>query len=1135
MTAELTTDLQESLFSLDDTAADGGTPPGFRLHRLELLNWGTFHQGVRTFRLDGANSLLTGDIGSGKSTVVDAITTLLLPAHKIEYNKAAGAQKKERSLLSYVRGFHKSARSAGGEYSKPVPLRATGQLTVVLGVFHNAVLGKWITLGITLWATQEAGQPNRFYSLAETDQSIAADFSNFGKDPLKLKKKLRAAGASVHDSFEPYSAAFKRQFGISGNQAMELFHRTVSMKQVENITSFVRSNMLEEDDVATRITNLIHHFDDLKKAHDAVLRAKDQIALLTPIKEGAALHAGLTADDELARRQRDQLHPWFTDRKLQLSLEHQAELEQTGVRLQEDSVRLNGEVKQLRRDLAGVEEDIRTNGGGRLTAIDAELAALAAKSAEQKQRFEAYSAAAADLGLQAPEDRVLFDANRAGLVGVEQDLAARSEVLHGERTTLSIQQAGLNTRFAEIKAELTSLQARRNLIPLPQLDIRRRLCEGTGITDSDLPYVGELLKVRDGEAAWEGAAERTLHGFALSLLVPAEHYAAVSSWVDANNLRGRLVYLRVGDSYAPRAAEPGTLAAKIAIKQGTPFRDFLQDELSSRFDYFCCENLADFRRYPKALTANGQLKGRRGRHEKDDRKDLADRRTYVLGWDNHDKIAGFRADLDEVQGTLKVVAGLLDRVNRQLGALGRHNQQLGVVGSVAEFGEISWQATARSIEDLKAEKRALETTSDVLQQLMAKQTQVTDALERLEEKTGKLRERLGANEKDARDIAEAIGECRAVLGEAPVTDDAGVLAAVGRLAEAALGGKPLTYKNTATVESTVRNGLTDTIDALSKRIARAAESTVRQMADFRNRYPNETTDVDAALEAAADYNRLLEQLVGNDLPRFENQFKDLLNQNTIREVVAFNAFLDSRRQNIVDRIGEINQSLSSIPYNTGRHIQLEHQATSDQDVREFGSDLRACSEGTIGETDQYSEQKYLQVERLIDRFRGREGLTDLDRKWTAKVTDVRNWFTFSASEKWTETGEEYEHFTDSGGKSGGQKEKLAYTILAAALAFQFGLGSGKGAGRNAGSGRSFRFVVIDEAFGRGSDESARYGLELFQRMKLQLLIVTPLQKIHVIEPFVSHVGFVANTNGDDSQLRNMTIQEYREEKDRRGQ
>jgi hypothetical protein len=38
---------------------------------------------------------------------------------------------------------------------------------------------------------------------------------------------------------------------------------------------------------------------------------------------------------------------------------------------------------------------------------------------------------------------------------------------------------------------------------------------------------------------------------------------------------------------------------------------------------------------------------------------------------------------------------------------------------------------------------------------------------------------------------------------------------------------------------------------------------------------------------------------------------------------------------------------------------------------------------------------------------------------------------------------------------------------------------------------------IDEAFGRGSDDSARYGLELFRKLNLQLLVVTPLQKIHI--------------------------------------
>ncbi len=150
----------------------------------------------------------------------------------------------------------------------------------------------------------------------------------------------------------------------------------------------------------------------------------------------------------------------------------------------------------------------------------------------------------------------------------------------------------------------------------------------------------------------------------------------------------------------------------------------------------------------------------------------------------------------------------------------------------------------------------------------------------------------------------------------------------------------------------------------------------------------------------------------------------------------------------------------------------------------------------------------------------------MDRRWTAKVTDVRNWFVFAASERWREDDTEYEHYADSGGKSGGQKEKLAYTVLAASLAYQFGLEWG------AVRSRSFRFVVIDEAFGRGSDESANYGLRLFEQLNLQLLIVTPLQKIHIIEPFVSGVGFVHSNDGRNSVLRNLTIEEYRAEKQR---
>jgi len=138
------------------------------------------------------------------------------------------------------------------------------------------------------------------------------------------------------------------------------------------------------------------------------------------------------------------------------------------------------------------------------------------------------------------------------------------------------------------------------------------------------------------------------------------------------------------------------------------------------------------------------------------------------------------------------------------------------------------------------------------------------------------------------------------------------------------------------------------------------------------------------------------------------------------------------------------------------------------------------------------------------------------------VTDVRNWFTFSAAEKYLSDGSLKEYYTDSGGKSGGQKEKLAYTVLASSLAFQFGLEYAKI------KSRSFRFVMIDEAFGRGSDESTRYALRLFEKLDLQLLVITPKQKINVIEPFVESVHFVHNRDGMDSSIISMRIETFRE-------
>ena len=169
---------------------------GFRLTRLELYNWGTFDQRVWSLQANARNCLLTGDIGSGKSTIVDAVTTLLLPANRISYNKAAGADTRERSLRSYVLGFYKSERNEVTGTTKPVALRDASKFSVILGVFTNEGYDSTVTLAQVFWLKDaSSGQPDRFYVTADRPMSVAADFADFGTEMTALRKRLRASGA----------------------------------------------------------------------------------------------------------------------------------------------------------------------------------------------------------------------------------------------------------------------------------------------------------------------------------------------------------------------------------------------------------------------------------------------------------------------------------------------------------------------------------------------------------------------------------------------------------------------------------------------------------------------------------------------------------------------------------------------------------------------------------------------------------------------------------------------------------------------------------------------------------------------------------------------------------------------------
>lgn len=1103
---------------------------GFRLHQLEVFNWGTFDRRVWTLKPDGKNALLTGDIGSGKSTLVDAVTTLLVPAHRIAYNKAAGADSKERTLRSYVLGHYKSERNETSGTAKPVPLRDHTSYSVILGRFHNAGYDQTVTLAQVFWMKDAHGQPARLFVGAERALSITADFADFGPDIAGLRKKLRAAGAEVFDSFPPYGAWFRRRFGIENEQALELFHQTVSMKSVGNLTDFVRSHMLEPFDVAPRITALISHFDDLNRAHEAVLKAKKQMERLNPLVDDCERHASLVSQVEDLRACREALRSFAADLKLDLLDRRIENLTAEWERQDAHVKRLDGMRSAQRIQESELRRNIAENGGDRLERLETEIQSKDQECARRKKKAQRYDDLAQTIGEPLPEDEPAFLALRRRLTELVEAAHSDDASLQNELTEHGVSFRTGRQEHDALLVEIGSLKSRRSNIPAEQIAMRTALCDALALPEADLCFTGELLQVREDERDWEGAAERLLRNFGLSLLVSDEHYAAVTEWVDRTHLKGRLVYFRVRQSARRERAElhRDSLARKLSVKPDSPFYDWLEHEVAQRFNVICCDTQEQFRRETRAITRAGQIKAPGERHEKDDRHRLDDRRRYVLGWTNTAKIQALEAQSGQLAAQLGELGAKIGRIQTQQSALKMRLNALSLLYEHADFRELDWRAPAVEVAGLRDEKARLESASDLLQQLTERLNQVSAALADIEEQLdGHKAERTRTEERQR--IADDLhAQTRTILDDPAYAAHPRYFARLAGLWPEVLGKHQLTVESCDNRESDMRKWLQDNIDAEDKKVSRQRDKIIDAMRAYCTAFPLETQEVDVAVEAAAEYRAMLDTLKADDLPRFEARFKDLLNENTIREVANFQSQLARERETIKERIEVINESLTQIDYNAGRYIVLEAQLSQDAEIRDFQSDLRSCTEGTLtGSEDlQYSEAKFLQVKQIIERFRGREGLTEQDRRWSAKVTDVRNWFVFAASERWREDHSEHEHYSDSGGKSGGQKEKLAYTILAASLAYQFGLEWG------AVRSRSFRFVVIDEAFGRGSDESAQYGLRLFAQLNLQLLIVTPLQKIYIIEPFVASVGFVDNKEGRESRLRNLSIEEYREEKGR---
>lgn len=1103
-----------TIFSTDPQFA------GFRLSRFEAYNWGTFHKKVCVLPLLNENALLTGANGAGKTTLVDAIIALLNPTPERYFNQSAGFEdrKRTRKVEDYVRGVYGYSEK-NREQLRDLPDEQPAY-TVLLGVFYNNDLQQFYTLTHLYWLRNGELQ-KRFYT-APIELNIETHF-RFGGDIRAFNTSLtKTLQAKVYDNFSDFAADFQPKLGMripakannaaGRTKALHLLAKTAGIKVLGDLNAFIRDHMLDEHNMEEAFDQLKKEYADIAETQQTLEKVTRQEQMLMPLLDKNTerlLYQSEVLEYEVLHKAID---PWFARQHVGLLEKAIAETGRLLEKNRQDLIQIEDELTTLRDQEKEISFNIRNDQGGqRLHQLQEERKRSEAELAKRRIAARNYATIARTLDLREEPDYTAFFHQQQNLASVANALHDKIHEKTKQRDDLVTQKSQQEQVAAKLIQELDSLRKRRNNLPDDLIRCRARLAEGIGISENDLPFVGELLQVREQEQTlWRGALEKLLTPFSLYLLVPPRHLFKVVRWVRANHT-GVLLRFIEAEENAGEALQsdhsPAIAANKLDVHSKTPFTQWLRNELNKRYPHRCTEDNAEYERWARALTPEGLYKNDK-LHQKDDRQL---RQRYVLGWDNAEQIRQLDEELRNLQSEIERLRERTQPIENEISKL---NEKLANTQRLADFTDFKTIDVANvqlEIEDLTKQIETLNQASSQMKVLQQQLKQVEGQIKTVDSRRsewlraeGKIKTQLeqlntklyikktNAGEFDKRHNQQE--HFKAFLSTLPEID----LDSIEKTQQdqkKQLGEKISTAQK---AESELRTE--------SELLMKDFKQPTKALLDQFPSWPNDTDELgNPSIENIGDYLSLLHRIQSDQLPELRERYQARASKDIGNAMQAFQRRLEDQLIDHRDNIRNINQSLRTLQYSHDTYLQV----VTEENLRK----------GRIGEFYQLlyswdydraaflaaSESEKLEigketVRKIGDIIRRLEG-NDL---WRKEVTDVRNWLSFKTQQYYRNDNEVVRGtlLDSTGGKSGGEQAKITYTILAAALTYQFNISAGE---RNA---HSFRFIVVDEAFSKLDPENSAYLLDLLTTLKFQMLIITPNTGVATGEKYMSHLIFV---------------------------
>ncbi len=1056
-----------------------------RLQTLSVYNWGSFN-GLHTATIDPNGTLITGDNGAGKSTLVDGLMALLLPAGRATFNVAASqGERNDRSLLSYMRGHfgsvHDGTRTA-------IKHKRTGTVLSGLHAQYHSEDGTHIILAALFWTTQTGNalsDVNRVYIVGKASISLQAmlnAFTDGHSRGLKRWLKQHTQLQCFDDHFSHYQACYRQLLHMENKNAPALLARALGLKKIDDLTALIRELVLEPGTLKDEARNAVSEFADLVATRNQLLDAKAQCEHLSKLPP---IHQSITKADKTYTeliKERDGLPIYIA----KLAVQHwQANI----ARWQQDYALLTDRIKDANQHETDATEQVEQRhadylqaGGERIDVIKRELTHTQTQLNHVQHRATQYQADTKALGLDTTLDKAIFTQHQQHITQQQQQLHEDTHQAQDKFATVS---ATLSQRQADeraIQEELTHIKARPDSnIAANYQQLRDELCHALEISPDNCPFIAELLDVKESERQWQGAIERALGGLRTTLLLDENHFSLVTRWLHVRHtgLHVRIQQVMKTDNQKAQPWKRDGYLHKLHWREH-PYRTWLQQHLA-RFDLHCVMTTAELDNTPFSITPSGLIHRERGRAEKKDHIKIDDRRHWYLGFSNKARLKLLEEEqrqldtkLNDIQTTLTQARDALNTLNQKRQHWDKlHNYQW------EEIDVARWQT---KLAHLQADIAALESSEGDLAQ----------AKQRWQQAKAHVQAIRTAKEKDIKHAGELANTLEAGVkkcDEAKTLANVELTEAVRERLQARLGKldaslleqfTTLTHQHQRTIEHA--------LEQCREQKASLEKSAIRIMASFRSheKWQVIATDWRCDVASLTDYIEHLQALEQEGLPKLVDTFIARLNKHTTQSLARIRQQLQVARDDIIDKIETINHVLKRTEFREGTYLKLGTRQEHYPHVKAFQQQLSTVLSQV---TSDDHEARFQQLQDVIATLEKASQPSTAHTLESLRLLDPRYQLAFHADELTIDTDEVRDVLASSSGKSGGEKEAFAGTIVAASLAYVL---TPDGHDKPV-----YSTVFLDEAFSNTAEAVSRRVLRVFKALHIHVNLITPYKNLNL--------------------------------------